>query len=230
MAGSVDWDNVIRVDDSEQSPEVEFLEVPELTDEIIDSIERTEEPAEETPKYEPGTQQECPTCGKSVRVRKDGTLGLHKCEPKPNRGERFLGISNTRPVTPKKVRQFSIAIVATGVESGTAYLLARPFGVEPEQVPTDLPDAEEMIGPLMDVVWPQIPKGAQNFLSTCADNSDLIACFLAWADWAKTLNSWVQEQRAFQKRLLNERNSSGTFDTTGTVDGFSGRVVPFSPA
>lgn len=204
----------------------DVLEVPDLLGEPIE--DGSEESGSGSRTYEPGTMQACPTCGKTLKVRKNGTLGAHKCEAPPTRGERLKNIvTGSRPVTPKKVRNFTIAVTASGVESGVAHILARPFSADPDDVPSDLPDPDGMIGPLIDTAWPQIPRGGQKFIETLADNSDLIACFLAWADYFQTLGKWTREQRAFQQMVQQERVNNGAYDATGEA---FGRVVPFAPA
>jgi hypothetical protein len=240
MGSDIDWATVERLDeplsgmDSEQSEQL--LDVPELTDDSLRETERqlnaasqAEADDEPTQRGEPGSSVECETCGRSVRVRKDGTLGKHNCIPKAQRGNRFTHLPERRKTAPTKVRDFAITIVAWGVEEGSARALARPFDVDPDDVPTDLPDAEGMLGPPLDLLWPNIPDNAQKFIAACADNSDLIACVLAWGDWMRTLGKWTRDMRAYHQQLVEQERQSGPTQFAAT-DGVTGRVVPFSPA
>ena len=231
------WATVERSDEALQSltasESVSVLEVPELSDADIDRIEQelSSTTIEETvpQKAEPGSSVECETCGKTVRVRRDGFLTTHKCEPKSQRGNRLDHIPERKIVTPKKVRDFGIALISYGVEEGSASVLARQYGVEPEEIPTELPDAEAMIGPILDIVWPSIPDQAQAFIGKLADNADIIDCALAWWDWMRTISKWSREQRRYQQRLMSEREAHATSQPAGTFDGW-GSVTPFRPA
>jgi hypothetical protein len=239
VGSDIDWGTVERLDepwseaDTEQSEQL--LEVPELTDDSLRETERqltataeadatTEQP---TQRGEPGSQVDCEICGKSVRVRRDGELSKHVCTPKAQRGTRFLHLPERRTTAPRKVRDFAITIGAWAVEESSAHALARPFGVNPDDVPTDLPDAEGMIGPPLDLLWPNIPDSAQKFIAACADNSDLIACALAWGDWIRTLGKWSRDMRAYNQSLIEQEKQNGPTQFAAT-DGV-GRVVPFSP-
>src|SRR4051812_3301803 len=106
MGSDLDWATVERLDeplsdtDSEQSQQL--LDVPELTEDSLRETERQlsdtseVEASEPTQRGEPGSNVECETCGRSVRVRKDGTLGKHNCIPKAQRGNRFTHLPERR--------------------------------------------------------------------------------------------------------------------------------------
>lgn len=221
-------------DDFAQSPQV--LEVPELTPDVLRDMEERHAPdappeQAQLQRGEPGSYVECEVCARRVRVRRDGTLSLHKCEPKKERGNRLTNLPAPKPA-PKKVRDFSIAVLSWGIEEGTAHALGRITGADPSDVPTELPDPDDMIGPPLDVIWPNIPDNAQAFIAMVADNSQLISCALAWGEWFSQLGKWTREVRAYQRNLAAQEAHSGTAQFTGADDsGYAaGRVVPFSPA
>lgn len=232
--GGIEWGTVERSDEALHVPtpseSESVLEVPALSDMDIERTEREYLQQETPPPLQtgvPNSSVECETCGKTVRVRKDGQLSSHKCDPKPQRGNRLDDLPQRKIVTPTKVRKFGIALIAYGVEEGAASLIARPFGADPDDVPSELPDAEGMIGPPLDLLWPSIPKAAQDFIGKLADNADLIDCALAWADWLNTLRKWTNEQRRVQNALLHEREAHATSQPEGSL-GY-GTVVPFQP-
>lgn len=250
MGSDVDWGTVERLDgpllatDTAQ-PTEEVLEVPELTSEVLDAMMEAEAESSqsqslsdnaddtETPEAQrgaPGSQVECETCGKSVRVRKDGYLSVHRCEPKAGRGDRFTDLPKRKRTTPPKVRDFGINVLAWAVEEGSARAVARPFGVDPADVPSELPDAEGMLGPPLDLLWPSIPESAQKFIAACADNSDLIACALAWGDWLNVLGKWTREQRAINQQLAEQQRRSNGYGSSESEGPYGGRLVPFSPS
>lgn len=234
MGSELDWGTVVRSDEPlSATAEEEILHVPELTDELLDTLDAEAlESTQETPQEqtgEPGSQVECDVCGRTVRVRKDGKLSVHKCEPKAERGRRLDTIPSPRPKTPRRAREFTIGVLAWAVEEGSAHALARPLGADPADVPSDLPDAEGMIGPPLDLVWPSIPDSAKKFIEACADNSDLIACALAWGDWLRILGKWTRDQRAYNQRLSQEATAHGSVEFAG-ADVIPGRFAPFTPA
>lgn len=240
MGSEINWGTVERLDgplsetDTEHSEQL--LDVPELTDDALQAMDDQHDDTmssevrneETTQRGEPGSQVACEVCGKTVRVRRDGELSKHKCEPKAQRGNRFDHLPDRRSATPRKVRDFGITVLAWTVEEGSAHVLARPFDADPDDVPTELPDAEGMIGPPLDLLWPNIPDSAQKFIAACADNSDLIACALAWGDWIRTLGKWTNDMRKYQQSLSSQENISGATQSAAANGG--PRLVPFSPA
>lgn len=199
------------------TPDSELLEIPELpTAEEIDSLEEssfelptdkaTSGPAQ---RGKPGENVDCNICGKSVRVRKDGTLGVHKCEPKAQRGNRLETLPDRRSPMKSRTKDFCVGVVSWGVEEAAAWAVARPFDADPDDVPSELIDADVMIGVPLDIVWPEIPKGAQAFIDKLAENSDVIDCGIAWFDWMRTIGKWTREQRRTQQKIM-EANGYGT--------------------
>jgi hypothetical protein len=160
-------------------------------------------------------------CGKDVRVKKDGHLISHKCEPKATRGTRLETLPERKSPMPPRTRDFAVGVVAWCVEEGSARIVARPFDADPDDVPTTLPDADTMVGTPLDLVWPEIPKGAQDFISKLADNADLLDCGIAWFEWIRTVSKWTRDQRTIQRRLTE----SGARPESGQVYPF----VPFVP-
>jgi hypothetical protein len=213
-----------------QTPESELLEIPELPSlEELDALEDLQSAGStsfdqlpegfdtQTPvqKGKPGENTECNICGRNVRVRKDGTLGVHKCEPKAQRGNRLETLPDRRSPMKSRTRDFCVGVISWGVEESAAWAIARPFDADSDDVPTELPDADVMIGVPLDIVWPEIPKGAQAFIDKLAENADVIDCGIAWFDWMRTIGKWSRDQRKTQRQLM-EANGYGASRTTGT--------------
>lgn len=162
----------------------------------------------------PGETVECQICGKNVRVRKDSTLGVHKCEPKAQRGNRLETLPERRSPMKARTKDFCVGVLSWTVEESSAWIIARPFDADPDDVPTELPDADAMIGVPLDIIWPEIPKAAQSFIDKLAENADVIDCGIAWFDWMRTIGKWSREQRRTQQRLM-EANGYGKSQSAG---------------
>lgn len=167
--------------------------------------------------YTPGERVEHDVCGKTVLVKKDGTLAAHKCEPKPQRGNRLETLPDRKSPIRPRTREFAVGVLSWCVEEGSATVLARPFGCDPGDVPTDLPDAEAQIGTPLDLLWPEIPDGARKFIDKLADNADVIDCGIAWFEWGRNISRWAREQRRIQTQLVQARQPQAGY----------GQVVPF---
>ncbi len=238
---SVSWNDVPAQDDEILSQDDEILEVPELTGDSLTEIETALTPdkaSSVTPdgvedgrqRATPGSEVACDICGKPVVVKRDGYLRQHKCEAPAQRGTRLEKIPPRRPPTPQRVREFSIGVIAWAVEEGTASTIGRAVGCDPAIVPSELPDADDMIGPPLDLIWPSIPDAAQRFIAKIADEADLIACGIAWWDWLRVLSKFTREHRAYNQRIAQEREAHGPTQFTGEASTVGGRVVPFTPA
>lgn len=142
----------------------------------------------------------CPDCGRPFNVNQDGTIRRHNC---PGHivieAERVPGQRRTRKVggrkpAPAKVRRLGSAFIASGVEWGAQQTFSRAIPCAPADVPADVPDAEKMIGPFIDLLWPQIPVGAQKVIVNLAEQEDLIVAALAWLEWYRTLAAWARTE------------------------------------
>ena len=175
---------------------------------------------------------ECPECGGRFTRKKDGNIRSHKCADGITSVD---SVKSTRVVrgkkaAPPKVRQLGVATIAAGVEWMSATSVARYVPCEPSQVPAELPDADMMIGPVIDALWPQVPKGAQNAIIKIADNSDLIACLFAWIEYGRTLKGWADVQHAQVKAEEHSNAQSvSTADVPGNVIDFQFRPAKLNP-
>lgn len=138
----------------------------------------------------------CPECGGRFTVTKAGAIRQHKCggvqRVKNAPGKRRV----KRTGTPDTVKDLSVALIASGVEYMAAQAIGRAIPCDPALVPADLPNADSMIVPFIELAWPQIPKKAQKAITRIADESDLIAAALGWFEYQRTLTRWAAEQRA----------------------------------
>lgn len=174
------------------------LEVTPVNDEIVveDSI--------------PGKEL-CPDCGKLLSITAAGTLRKHKCVNNISAGGtpvKGTGGNSRAPRnrTPASVRNLSVAVLAAGVEYTAAASVSRWAGCEPREVPTDLGDnADVMIGPVLDALWPRLPRRAQRLIKSLADESDLILAALAWWEYGRGLKAWATARAA-----MNESRETST--------------------
>lgn len=219
------------------------------------NVEPAAEPAESFEPASLGISPEsdgkaaCPECGGRFTVTKAGAIRQHKCggvqrvkntSGKPRRAK--------RAGTPSTVRDLSVALIASSVEYVTAQAVGRSIPCDPALVPADLPDADAMIGPLIELAWPQLPKRAQKVVTRIADESDLIAAALGWFEYQRTLSKWAAEQRALTAPAIPGESAplasvhfpAFTPDeritpdepTSGTVAGYADAsgAEPFAPA
>lgn len=225
-----------KLDDLFAEDDSGALTVPSPDDDIVteiagaegyvnNDIPNTSDVHDERPQTgKPGDSVECRICGNKVGVKRDGYLRVHKCEPKPQRGNRLETLPERKSPMKSRTRDFSVNMIAWCVEESTAHVLARPFGADPSDVPTELPDSDVMVGIPLDMVWPEIPKAAQQFLDKLADNADVIECGIAWYEWMRTVGKWTREQREINRQRLGMNNETNAPGTTG------GQLVPFIPA
>lgn len=169
----------------------EVIELPQLS------------PAPETGSPEPiDGKLPCPDCGTYYAVTAAGNLRKHKCPGaiivEPPRKSRKLTATRAKQA-PEKVRKLGVALIATGVESATAVVVAQAIPCKTWQIPEkvkELPDAEAMIAPLINAAWPTLPAGAQKVLANIAEQEDLIAAAFLWGEWFMTLKKWSADARA----------------------------------
>lgn len=175
----------------------------------------------------------CPDCGKSCSINRDGTLRSHKCVNEVGSARSASSRAKSHAKAPDSVHVITTALIAGGVEWGAAHALAR-------SIPTDYAtarrasdmgnNADDLVKPIVNAIWPELPKGTQKLLLRIADHSDLIACLFAWSDYVAELRSFAQSER--------ERQAADTTPTTGGADhGYQGPLdipgpgfEPFRPA
>jgi hypothetical protein len=98
-------------------------------------------------------------------------------------------------------------------------------------VPADLPDADVMIGPILDAIWPRMPKEAQRVIKVVADESDLLVAAMAWWEYGTNLRKWADAKQAL---LENEATPTRGYQDepvsfTSNGDGVIGPIQPFTP-
>jgi hypothetical protein len=177
----------------------------------------------------------CPDCGKLLTITSEGVLRKHKCvndiSTAGKGGSHHAGARAKRARTPSSVRNLGVAVIAGGVEYAAAASVSRWVECPPSEVPSDLPDADVMIGPILDAIWPRMPKEAQRVIKVVADESDLLVAAMAWWEYGTGLRKWADS-----KWVLVENEATPTrgyadepvsFPTNG--DGVLGPLEPFTP-
>lgn len=175
----------------------------------------------------PGSKADCPDCGKTLTVTSKGVLRSHKCELEPNTTPTLKGTGKRGSKAPTtKVRNLGIAVISSTAEYSAQQLVGRYVPCDPNLVPADMgPNAAIMVGPIVDLLWPTIPKQTQKLIIKLAEESDLIACAIAWARWGKGLQDF-----AIQGRKLAQEQEKANGSLSGTSTGRAGgRVIPFEP-
>lgn len=186
----------------------------------------------------PGSKAACPECGKVLSVTQKGELRSHKCVNDIPTGGGKSGSRRSAKLPPKKVRDLGVAAMAGGVEWGTAHYVGRYVPCHPSVVPVDMgDDVDIMCGPVIDLLWPALPKGAQKVITAIADETDLILCALAWADYFRNIRQWAKSQHKAVLQARKEGANSGGIQGPPTESGGGtgervdlGEVVPFRPA
>lgn len=192
------------------------VEVEEVHDETTESTSTTEAP-DGTPRFEPGTRADCPDCGKNLSVTATGALRSHVCTTDVNTRKSPAKSGKRRKAVPKSVMELGVPAIAGAVEWGNEFALGRILpGVEvPDEIIT-IPDPEDMVGPLLTLLWPTLPAGAQKAIEAIADESDLIVCALAWMDYYRNLTQWT---RAQQRRVTREKREAANVTVHGQDEG-----------
>ena len=182
----------------------------------------------------------CSDCGKLLTITAAGELRKHKCvNDIPTGGTTPAhGPKTKRPRTPSTVRNLGVALIGAGVEYGTAASMSRWVECHPSEVPADLgDDADIMIGPILDAVWPRLPKRGQQIIKSLADESDLIIAAMAWYEWGKALREWgngyiatkeAQQEKTPSRGYQDGEQISGSFvgaGATGPIDSFTPDTV-----
>ena len=176
----------------------------------------------------------CPDCAKRLKLKADGGLRSHKCE---NGDDTVTTVTPVKSVTrsrksraqaPDKVRTLAVAVLASGIEWTTDTMVSKATDIPVAELPDvlDVPDADAMIGPFVNLAWPQIPKGAQKALIELADHEDLIAACFAWWQWAQTVKQFTETVNAAKTKReatphgieISEPTTGGTFQPLDYVD------------
>lgn len=158
----------------------------------------------------------CPDCGNYYAVLKNGSIRNHACigkvgadgvitvaAKKPTRAQ-TAAAKNAAPTT---VRSLGSALIAGGVEWGSVQYMRRAIPCTPEQIPDgikDVPDADKMVGPFINILWPAIPKGAQNVISKIAEHEDIIAALMLWSDYFGHINGFTKTNH---KLVMDQQRS-----------------------
>lgn len=173
----------------------------------------------------------CPDCGKLLTITAEGSLRKHKCinDVSTAGSTSHKGPKVKRPRTPTNVRNLGVAVIAGGIEYTAAASVSRWAECKPSEVPAELPDADVMIGPILDAIWPRMPKEAQRVIKVIADESDLLVAALAWWEYGTNLRKWAESKKA-----LNETKATPTRGYTPdeqlsqSLNG-SGEIGPYQP-
>jgi hypothetical protein len=190
--------------------------------------------AEIVPTEREDGKRECPECHGVFTVTKAGEIRGHKCDgvrDVSDTGQPKGATRLSRKVAPKNVRKLAVDLISSGVEYGAEVQIAKYVPMERTAslaAAVELPDSDMMVGPIVELVWPTLPKGAQKAIKAIADQSDLIACALLWAEWSQTLRTFAREQRA----LVLAQQPGGGVDNGQVKRKAQGgtNVSPFTPA
>ena len=178
----------------------------------------------------------CEACAGIFSITRTGALRSHKCLDgttvvKTTRSPKVT--RKGRHKTPASVRRVLIPPIASGIEWGAETWVCAVTDLTPDTVPTvldgagdpvsvvELPDAEAMIGPLLDAVWPQIPTRAKTIISDLADKEELILCLLAWLEYGRNLQKLVKGNQGAAE-------STESVQPTYDQDPYAGAVWPDS--
>lgn len=193
------------------------------TVEIIDGPITDNAPA---PDLVPGTRANCPSCDKELTVTQAGELRAHKCVREIDAGKtrgkpRGKGRGGRSRSVPTNVYDFIVGIGEDATEWSASRYVARA-------VPCDLDIAKQaaslkridgggdvLFGPIVNALWPELPKGAQKSLIAIADHADLIACAFAWAEYLANLRGFVEAAREV---VETEGQEGGTNNGTSIPD------------
>lgn len=174
----------------------------------------------------------CPDCNKLLTVTSEGVLRKHKCiNDISTTDSSRTGPKGKRARTPASVRNLGVAVIAGGVEYGVAASVSRWAECPPREVPAELPDADVMIGPILDAIWPRMPKGAQKVIKVIADESDLLVAAMAWWEYGTKLKAWGEAKKAL---VENEATPTRGYQDepiqyAANGQGDSGAFEPFAP-
>ncbi len=225
------------------------LDFGDLPLDVVEVPETIGAPTSPRPNYGPaGTKGICPDCGRELKILKSGDLWAHKCADgqmtTPVQVPLETGPGRTSDPQPKakkgrapeKVQVLWVALAASGTEWSAREVVARNTGAPKDIIPVDMGDkADDMLRPILDALWPRLPKGAQKTLVAVADEAGLVLAAMMWGQYIKALNQWQQEyQRTARPQParpnVTQQNGTG-YGVHGTDAGeaaFPG-YAPFQP-
>jgi len=143
----------------------------------------------------------CPDCGKVLTITQAGKLRSHTCVNDVAQPRASRGATKGKGRIPASVRSLGVAGIAAGVEyaSASAVVQRTKCPVETAEKVVDMgADADVMIGPFLDLLWPRIPKSAQKALTSLADEKLLIAAGFAWLTWGRNIKAFVDAETTRQ--------------------------------
>ena len=178
---------------------------------------------------------ECPGCGGRFKVTAKGEItGRHKCTGEPVTTVSQGATKSYKPrkgQAPAKVRQLGVATLGAGIEWGAEKFVSRATG---DPVPilstsangdvvklTDLPDADAMIGPFINLMWPQLPPAVQKTIAAFAEHEDVIAAVFAWLEWGQQIKRYTdavieqKDKQSKSERAINEQSSTVPVQSEG---------------
>jgi len=209
-----------------------------MTDIDYEGLEVTAVNDEVAPEGGTPGKAACPDCGKLLTITAAGELRKHKCvndiSTTRTGGALHKAGAVKRPRTPSSVRNLGVALIGAGVEYTAAASVSRWVECPASEVPSDLgDDADIMIGPVLDAIWPRLPKRGQRIIKALADESDLIMAAMAWYEWGKALKTWGD--RYIATKAASEKPTRGftdgiTIQESANGDGVTlGTLQPFTP-
>lgn len=188
---------------------------------------------------------DCPDCGNRFKANADGSIRSHTCNGVRTVNPRAKAApaktrkrANSKDV-PASVNRVVPALLATGIEFVASHTVAAAVPCEPHQVPANIEEPDDMIGPLLRLAWPSIPRRAQSLVTSLSEREDLIVCAMAWWAYGQRLTAFQREASKVVKNARQEQTASNvTPIQTGSMDhGFIGQteslrfdgIRPFEP-
>lgn len=169
----------------------------------------------------------CLECGKTLTINANGDIRAHKCVNDVASSPKATVSNKRSKKMPPSVKKLGVNLVASGVELGATTLVVKATELPSSQVEhvTELPDPNVMIGPFLEFLWPQMPKGAQRVLTSLADESDLILAAIAWWGYGSRLKRFTQDNAVTTTKGNDNGQVSGPNDEVGGSVAF----LPFTP-
>lgn len=194
---------------------------------------------------------ECQLCSKWFKVNADGTIRSHNCsgitevslgestspQTLPSDGaatarkSRQPRGSKAPKQAPANVRKLGSALIATGAETASRAVIARAvpmdFGAIPPAV-TDIPDADKMVGPFIDLLWPSLPAPVRKLALQLADHEDIIVALEMWWDYISEIRKFTAEMHAVEVARKKQGNLSPVSNVS-PIERAVGYVAPQAP-
>ena len=206
------------------------MDVEMFTAEAVDAFGAEEAP---TPMAVDG-KIVCPDCLKTFKPLADGGLRKHKCV------ESIMNIDGKQPrkrVTkgkaPAPVRRLLVSTIAGLTEWGSTTAVSRAVPCTREEVPepvVSLPDADAMIGPVVELAWPHMPTGVQKTLIALSDKEDLIAAVFMWIEYINQIKAWSQAEHTRRMESSNDAVLEVPSATAGSGQYPLYNIDAFAPA